>query len=93
MRVQFVNNNQLVVVGYIGNYPNVTEPATTGPIKPGSTGTIDVPGGNWTATIQLDGRPLTATSPQQDVMARTGGISGNVVIILDQFGRISVTQE
>lgn len=94
MNVQFVNNYGLAIVGYIGNYPNVTEPASTGTIQPGGVGNVNVPGGSWTATIQIaSDPPLGPKSPQENVFGRTSGVSGNVVIMLDKFGRLSITQE
>jgi hypothetical protein len=94
MKVQFVNNYSMDIVGYVGNYPNVKEPAKTGPItKNGGTGAVDVPGGSWTVTVQLaKDPPLGANSPQENVFARTGGISGNYIVIINEHGQLHLSK-
>jgi hypothetical protein len=98
-KIQFVNNLDVQITGYVSGGSTDDDPASSGPINPGGgVGVVQVPGDGWRVTVQLaTSPPLSQNSPQSNIMARSGGINGGTnkgfIIIINKLGVISVTEE
>jgi hypothetical protein len=78
-RIQFVNQAEADIIGYVTGGTDDNHPAHTKPIPPNGDETVPVPsGGGFRVTIQWAGAPpLSENSPQKNIVARCGGVEGS----------------